>query len=475
VRQIYIYLLLFTFLSLLAGIGLISCQAKKRLAHTPERPNIILILTDDLDAASISKIPALKEYMADKGATFSNAFVSEPVCCPSRATILRGQYPHNHMVRRNFPPLGGFDAFHNLGREESTIAAWLNNAAGYRTVFIGEKYLNHYNKTYVPPGWDDWYYAATPHHTLSHNGQVREYPADTYVDDLLSELAQGFVKRKESKSTPFFMYLSAHAPHDPVTPAERYKGLYKEERAPRPPSFNEQDVSDKPRWVGHRSPLSPAEIAWIDTHYRDRLRTMASIGEMVEKLVQALKAAGKLNNTYIVFTSDNGYEQGQHRLDHGKGGAYEESIHVPLMIRGPGVPVGIKRDELVLNNDFAPTLADWAGINPPEFVDGRSFASITDEGSSNDPSSWRTAFEVRYWQESSGGGTPSYQALRTSKYLYVEYESGERELYNLKEDPYELDNFYDTADAALIAELHARLKALRDCSGESCRAAENGA
>ena len=292
--------------------------------------------------------------MTHEGATFENAFVSEPVCCPSRATILRGQYPHNHMVRRNFPPLGGFDAFHNLGREESTLATWLDNKGGYRTAFIGEKYLNHYNKTYVPPGWDDWYYAATPHHTLSHNGQIRKYPAGTYVDDLLSGLAQDFVKRQEGKDIPFFIHLSVHAPHDPLTPTNRYKDLYEGEQVPRTPSFNEEDVSDKPRWVGHRPPLSSSDKAWVDNHYRDRLRTIASIGEMVEKLVGALKDANKLNNTYIVFTSDNGYFQGQHRLDHGKGGAYEESINVPLMIRGPDVPAGVKRDELVLNNDFAP-------------------------------------------------------------------------------------------------------------------------
>jgi arylsulfatase A-like enzyme len=270
------------------------------------------------------------------------------------------------------------------------------------------------------------------------------------------------------------MHLSVHAPHDPAIPADRYDNLYKGEQVPRTPSFNERDVSDKPRWVGHRPPLSSAGEASIDTHYRDRLRTMASIGEMVEKLVGALKDAHKLSNTYIVFTSDNGYFQGQHRLDHGKGGPYEESINVPLIIRGPNVPAGVKRHELVLNNDFAPTFAKWARVTPPDLVDGRSFASIIDGDSDNNPPSWRTAFEVRYWQESSGGGIPSYQALRTGKYLYVEYESGEYELYDLVEDPYELHNFYDSADPALIAELHARLEALRDCSGESCRAAENG-
>jgi N-acetylglucosamine-6-sulfatase len=472
------HLLLAAFVCTLAAFGVTASQAEGGFAQTPRRPNIVFILADDLDKASTNKTARLKKYIAQKGATFPNAFVSEPICAPSRATILRGQYPHNHLVHRNSPPLGGFATFHNLGRERSTVATWLNRKANYRTAFIGAKYLNGYGetdryRTYVPPGWDEWY-ATRPHHTYNRNGTIRRYPAGTHQDDFISGLARNFIERRKGKSTPFFMHISVHAPHDPAIPADRYRDRFRGERVPRTPSFNERDVSDKPRWVRHRSRLTSADIKTIDRHYRNRLRTMLSVGDMVEKVVRALREANKLDNTYIVFASDNGYFQGQHRLDHGKNGAYEEAIKVPLMVRGPHVPAGIKKDKLVVNNDLAPTFASWAGVQPPSFVDGRSFASLIDGNPATSPSRWRTGFEVSFWQNSDGGGTPGYRALRTERYLYVEYESGERELYDLAKDPYELSNIYETAAPTLVAELGAQLAALKDCSGDGCRKAENG-
>jgi len=456
--------------------GSASTDAAPGVAEKRGRPNIILILADDLDKASTQKIGRLRKYIGNKGATFQNAFVSESVCCPSRATILKGQYPQNHRVRRNSPPLGGFETFRNLGRENSTVATWLDRKAGYRTAFVGAKYLNGYGEkksTYVPPGWDEWY-ALTPEHTLNRNGHIREYPAGTYQDDFLSKITRDFIERQKGKDRPFFVHLSLQAPHEPARPAPRYEDWFKGERAPRTPSFNEGDVSDKPRWVRNRPPLSSAAKRRIDSNYRDRLRTMAAVGEMAGKLVRALKDANKLNNTYIVFASDNGDHQGQHRREFGKNSAYEEDIRIPLMIRGPGIPAGVKKGAMVLNNDFAPTFAHWAGVTPPAFVDGRSFARLIDGDSGNNPRSWRTGFSVRFWQKPSGGGTPSYQAVRTTRYLYVEYETGEHELYDLKADPYQLRNFYGSADPALIEALEARLDKLRDCSGDSCRVAENG-
>ncbi|MDQ2671850.1 MAG: sulfatase-like hydrolase/transferase, partial [Actinomycetota bacterium] len=215
--------------------------------------------------------------------------------------------------------------------------------------------------------------------------------------------------------------------------------------------------------------------------YSKRLKTMAAVGEMIGGLLRTLQQSGKLDNTYVVLTSDNGYHMGQHRLGLGKQSAYEEDIRVPLMIRGPGLPAGVSRDEMVLNNDFAPTFADLAGLPPPASVDGRSFASLLDRTRRNDPASWRTAFEIRNWDNKrneasyrSVAPVPPYRAVRTQRYLYVEYAAGERELYDLKKDPYELHNLYDWADKDLISKLGARLDALRDCAGTGCRAAEDG-
>src|SRR5215216_3354212 len=440
------------------------------------RPNIIFIIADDLDAASVSKVPSLTEYMADKGITFDNAFVTSALCCPSRATILTGQYPHNHLVRTNVPPRGGFKTFRELGRESSTLATWLDDA-GYETALFG-KYLNGYGKigrNHVPAGWDEWY-GTVDDTQLNQNGQLVTYQADTYLDDALSGLAQNFVSRQERKDAPFFVYLSVHAPHAPAKPALRHEGL----RAPRTPSFDEADVSDKPGWVRNLS-LDSAEEKRIDELYSKRLKTMAAVGEMIGGLLRTLEQTGKLDNTYVVLTSDNGYHMGQHRLGLGKQTAYEEDIRVPLMIRGPGLPAGASRDEIVLNNDFAPTFADLAGLPPPASVDGRSFASLLDRTQRNDPASWRTAFEIRNWDNKRNETSyrdvmpvPPYRAVRTQRYLYVEYKAGERELYDLRKDPYELHSLHDSADPDLISKLDARLDALRDCAGKGCRTAEDG-
>ncbi len=461
------------------GLALPSGEVERGSIDAAGRPNIIFIITDDLDAASASKVPSLKAYMAEEGLTFDNAFVTYPLCCPSRATILTGEYPHNHLVRSNGPPLGGFETFRELGRERSTVATWLDDA-GYETALFG-KYLNGYGNiggNHVPAGWDEWY-GTVGTTQLNQNGQMVTYESDTYLDDALSGLAQDFVRRQERKDAPFFLYLSTHAPHAPAKPSLRHENLYEGLRIPRTPSFAEADVSDKPAWVRNLS-LDPSEQKHLDEHYRDRLRTMAAVSEMTGGLLRTLEETGKLDNTYLVLTSDNGYHMGQHRLELGKQSAYEEDIRVPLMIRGPGVPAGVSTDEMVLNNDFAPTFADLAGLPPPASVDGRSFASLLDKRKGNDPASWRTAFEVRHWDNKNDKPTyenvtpvPPYRAVRTQRYLYVEYEAGARELYDLKKDPYELRNLYDSADQDLIAWLDSRLDALRDCAGDGCRAAEN--
>ena len=463
------------------GIGVVAPQSEveRGAMETEGLPNIVFVLTDDLDVASVPKVPSLKAYMADKGTTFDNAFVTNSLCCPSRSTILTGEYPHNHLVRNNGPPLGGFKTFHRLGRERSTIATWLDGT-GYETAMFG-KYLNGYgtgDRHHVPAGWDEWY-GTVGDTTLNQNGEVVKYDEDTYLDDALSGLAQDFVRRQDGEDTPFFMYLSVHAPHAPATPARRYEDLFEGLRAPRTPSYNEAGVSDKPAWL-RSPPLDPKEIERVDGLYRDRLRTMAAVGETVGGLLRTLEETGKLDNTYIVLTSDNGYHMGQHRLELGKQTAYEEDIRIPLMIQGPGVPAGASRDEMILNNDFAPTFMDLAGLPAPASVDGRSFASLLDTRRDNDPGSWRTAFEIRNWDSKRDNSVskavtpvPSYRAIRTQRYKYVEYQSGQHELYDLREDPYELKNTYDSVDPALISELDSRLDTLRDCAGEDCRAAED--
>ena len=435
------------------------------------RPNILFILTDDLDYASVFKMPQIRSQLIEEGASFEKAFVSYPVCCPSRATILTGLYAHNHNVRTNEPPEGGFQKFYSEGLEENTIAVRLQEG-GYKTAFFG-KYLNGYPgdeaSTYIPPGWDEWYgkHRYREHqpyrYKINENGEVVSYDNNTedYYTDVLSGQATDFVRRSAEDSRPFFMFVAPTAPHGPATPAERHKGAFASEEAPRPPSFDEEDVSDKPTYVSSLERISEEEASDIDDYYRERLESMLAVDEMVGSLIQELEAAGKLDNTYIFFTSDNGWEQGEHRLQKGKVRPYEESVRVPLFVRGPGVAPDSKIEKLTLNNDFAPTIAELAGIEFPG--DGRSLAPLLRGG---DPP-WRSVVLL----EKFDGG--EYKGIRTETHKYVEYDNGKKELYDLEADPYELESLHESADPSLLGDLKAKLDALKNCSNKGCQEAED--
>ena len=440
------------------------------MGSATDQPNIIFVLTDDLDYASAQKMPQITSLLADQGTSFEEAFVSHSVCCPSRATFLTGLYDHNHNVLSNKPPDGGFEKFVSEGHEENSIAVSLQEA-GYQTAFFG-KYLNGYpagDPTHVPPGWDEWYGKLNEQklydYSINENGEEVSYGNETedFFTDVLSGQATDFVSRAAPEDQPFFAYVAPTAPHGPATPAERHEGAFSEEEPPRPPSYNEEDVSDKPSQIQNTERISEEEASTIDDRYRQRLESMLAVDEMVGSLVEELEAAGELDNTFIFFTSDNGFQQGEHRLQKGKNQAYEESSRVPHFVRGPGVPVGAKTHKLALNTDFAPTFADLAGA---EFqADGRSLAPLL--GGDEDPS-WRTSVLLERLPTQRG-----YQAVRTETHKYVEYNNGETELYDLRADPYELNNIYESADASLVEDLKARLEALRDCYEEGCWEAED--
>jgi N-acetylglucosamine-6-sulfatase len=446
------------FLSL--GILLtLSCAPERteRVEEVSGPPNIIFILTDDLRYDDLEHMPYLRQQLIQQGTTFNNAFVTDPLCCPSRATILRGQYAHNHEVLSNFGPeypgLGGATEFRSLERENSTIATWLHGG-GYKTVLIG-KYMNDFKRP-VPPGWDEWYDA------------VPDSPHDT--DNYAQQVAK-FIKGMKGESQPFFMWLGTNAPHDPAIPAPRHADAFPKIMAPRPPSFDE-DVSDKPAWIRKYSwaETQEDEADIIDELYRKRLQSMLDVDELLKRTFNSLSHSGKLSNTYVVFTSDHGYHLGEHHRWGHKWTAYEEVIRIPLIVRGPGVPEGVERSHMVLNNDFAQTFAQLGQVPAPSFVEGRSMVPLlrSDPPSSSD---WRSAFLVEAAEEPRNG-RPAFESVRTSNHLWVEYASGERELYNLKTDPYELQSLHETAPDNLKQDLSSRLDALRDCATEGCHAAE---
>ena len=455
------------------------------------RPNILFIVADDMKASDLDHMPKTQRLLVDQGVKFAKPWVSRSLCCPSRATILRGQYTHNHKVWVNVEPSGGFWNFLDQGLENSTISTWLN-AAGYDTILIG-KYLNRYGldrngnrapATHVPPGWDRWFawegvYAGTDtSYQINENGRIVTYRRSQIHDtDLHAKTAENFIGGRTANSAPFFMYLAPNAPHAPAYYASRHANLFANTPLPKPSSFNEADVSDKPAWVRNKPRLSSTKVSNLTQFYRNRLRALQSLDEMVERLVNALSATGELSNTYIVLTSDNGIYLGEHRLQE-KGAAYDASPRILLVIRGPGVPRGVTRSQIALNNDLAPTFASWAGVRPPGFVDGRSLSPLLGE---SPPAFWRTAFLVEHRRTPEEfayvRAIPNYSAVRTFQYNYVEYETGEKELYDLNVDPAELTNIYNSATQALRSELKAKLEALKICaradtSATSCTRAE---
>ena len=454
------------------AFGLVEKPASS-IAQT--KPNIIFIIADDLNTELMSHLPRLQSLLGDRGVTFANHFVSLALCCPSRASILRGQYAHNTEIFTNEPPGGGFVKFRDLGREESTIATWLRDA-GYRTVLMG-KYLNGYPRTtYVPPGWDEWYGVAGGinffNYALNENGALVTYgnEPEAYLTDVLTEKAADFVLRTVTTGQPFFMYIAPYAPHKPATPAPRHEEAFFGVEAPRTPSFNEQDVSDKPIWVRHTRLRTQAQIAELDALYRKRLQSMLAVEDLVQRLIETLRAVRQLSNTYIVFTSDNGFHLGQHRLRAGKGSAYEEDIRVPLIVRGPRVPAGRMIEHLAVNIDLAPTFAELGGAETPGFVDGRSLVPLLRRNPAS-AESWRQGFLLEAHVTT---GNRVFQGVRANGLSYVEYlNTGERELYDLTIDPDQLQSVHDTIDPAFLDGLAAWVAALRECRGESCRSAED--
>jgi N-acetylglucosamine-6-sulfatase len=468
-------LLLATAVLLASGVLALALSISgPREAQTADIPNILFVLTDDQDPGSIARMGKLKSHLVDQGTTFTNAFATTPQCCPSRATLLRGQYAHNHGVLGNNPPLGGFAKFRDLGHERSTIATWLNDA-GYTTAFVG-RYLNGYGEgnptRYIPPGWDQWWAMlggrSGETFMINENGRSKTYDRDSLHDtDYFSRKAEGFIRNRRGAGAPWFMVVATSAPHLPSYAARRHEGMFQRAKMPKPPSFNEADVSDKPLWVQRLPRLGSREVSQAETEWRRRQRSLQSVDDLVGNVVGALAETNQLDETYVVYASDNGYLLYLHR-EHTKGAPYEESIGVPLVVRGPNVPRGAERSQLVSNTDWAPTMAGWAGVATPGFVDGRSFAPLLSE---SPPLGWRSRLLIEDFR----GPLHGYRGIRTAEgETYVEYQNGDKEYYDLATDPWQLGSVHRAPEnAARLNELSAALSGLKECAGASCGTAED--
>jgi N-acetylglucosamine-6-sulfatase len=468
---------------LLADFSLTATDPmKKNLAQTTAdtRPNIVFVMTDDMPKDLLTRMPHVRDRMKAQGLTLTNAYVSQSLCCPSRATILRGQYSHNTGIINNSPPNGGWEDFKGFGLEADTVARWVQSA-GYTTGFVG-KYMNGYDASVVPPHWSYWFGRATElgvaGRQANENGTVTNYQADPREwIDIEREKALGFVDRNtdEASDAPFMLFLWPSDPHLPADDyPDRYANLYTNEPLNPKPSFDKEDVSDKPEWIRNRPLITDEQRTTLTDWKRNQLRSLRGVDDAVNAILDKLESRGELANTYVIFTTDNGTHMGEHRYwfdDGAKNTPYEEAANVPFVVRGPGVSAGVSRSHLVLNNDLGPTFAQIAGATTPSFVDGRSLLPVW---AASPPATWRTAVLNERPPLAALYSTRIYHAVMTQKYTYVEYGNGEKELYDRSTDPYQLQSIHQTASSTTLTNLHNRLQSLKGCAMDACRRAEGG-
>ena len=452
-------------------------------AATPTRPNIVVIETDDQTLAEMEVLPNVRRLIGDEGVTFDKHFVSFSLCCPSRATFLTGQYSHNNGVRGNALPEGGYEKLDST----NTLPVWLQRA-GYYTVHLG-KYLNGYgrrNPLEIPPGWSEWRGSVDPStyryygYTLNENGVLTTYCAvpepSCYQTDVYRDKANEIIRRRAPQG-PFFLWVAFLADHsggprepgDPQgqatpDPAPRHQNAFSGTAMPRSPNFSETDVSDKPLVIRRRPLINARRAAAIQENWQQRRETLLAVDEAVTSIVETLRTTGELDNTLVVFTTDNGFFHGEHRIPNGKVQHYEESTHTPLLMRWTGnktLPRGVHRKQLVMNVDDAATFVAAAAAQPGRVLDGTSLLGL-----------WRDGNRElgRDLLIDNMPGSIHFDAIRTQNFKYVEHQNGDRELYDLQKDPFELQSqhanpAYDGIKASLAARLHNLVR----CAGSTCR------
>ncbi len=447
------------------------------LIAVSDGPNIVLITTDDQALTDLRWMPKTRRLLGDGGATFTSFLAPQPLCCPARAQLLTGQYAHNNGVHNNSGTNGGYQRLES----ETALPVWLQKV-GYRTAFVG-KYLNGYRASDgVEPGWDSWNPTLTrPYRGFTQFDEGELVRPSGYHTDYVTRQSTGSIEELASAEQPFFLWTSFYAPHGicaiagevgcstPPRVASRHVGRYRNVRAPAldSPSFNERDVSDKPRLVVRRGRVDPEKAQRL---FSTRLQALASVDEGVAAIVHSLQDAGELDDTVIVFTSDNGFLNGEHRWT-GKNLAYEESLRVPMLMRGPGIPAGVERSQISAMIDLAPTFADLARARAEVEVDGASLMAVARTGPR--PVDRPLLVQAGIRGPDNRGLGWLYRGVRTNRYTFVHWlQSGFVELYDRRRDPYQLNNVAAMPRyAPVLADLAQRTDELGDCTGQSCRPA----
>ena len=421
-------------------VGTAAAVPATRGKRADQRLNVVLILSDDERSDGTAVMKNVQTLLANHGVSFTDAHVTTSMCGPSRASILTGQYAHHTGVLENFGP----HAYPAFKEQSEDLPTWMQRA-GYQTALVG-KYINGYTGAaghhMIPPGWDDWQVMdsipmeAYYNYSINDNGRLQHYgnkPSD-YSTTVLTNKAVQFI---HGARHPFFLYFAPVAPHLPAIPDKRDQGKLENIAPIHSPAFNQRNVGKEPWRFWHKDLLSAAAQLYIN-HVRIRQEeSLLALDRSVRSVVQALKARHELNRTVILYTSDNGFLWGEHRLG-GKVWPYEESTHVPLIVRTPWTKIPERNNQPVLNIDLASTISELAGVKPGLPQDGRSLVPFLREKQIP----WRHAFLEEYLGKDmlQSGGPPAYEAVQTRRNLYVQYRNGWRELYNLKKDPWEMNN-----------------------------------
>ena len=451
-----------------------------------DKPNIVVVMTDDQTLEEMRVMTKTNALLTAQGTDFNDHLDSYPLCCPSRATFLSGQYSHNHHVTDNVPPNGGYYKFDGT----STLPVWLRDA-GYYTAMTG-KYLNQYGErgTDTPPGWMDWFTTIDPStyryngYDVDDNGTTRHFPDGdrNYNTNVITDRAVHDIEQHAGKGQPLFLYVAPLAPHTSApegainageqiaVPAQKYDGAMQAQTLPRSPSFNQADVSKAPPFVNSLPRLTPTDVGNLTKVYQKELEALLSVDDAVVRIVDALKAAGQWDNTVLMFTSDNGLFHGEHRIKSSKNKLYDPSVRVPLVIAGPGFPRGAVITTPTANVDLAPTIVDLAGATPSHPLDGVSLVPIANgEDVARDRAIVLENETHNVPKDPIQPGQLTTRAIRTKDYFYGVSSDGFVELYDYTKDPDETNNVAgDPAYALIQAELAARWASLVNCAGAAC-------
>jgi N-acetylglucosamine-6-sulfatase len=444
----------------------VSCYVPAVVARQGNGPlpraNILLIFTDDMRADQLQYMPSTKAMLANQGVRFEQGFVASPLCGPNRASLLSGQYVHRHNVPCNDQAASLFD-------DTQTIGTWLQ-AAGYRTGYFG-KWLNGVNSTeiapwpYRAPGWHDWRVSVDPQHTyydyqLIENGTIIRYGSTQadYKTAVIGQHARQFIA-KTAANRPFLAVVAfnaPHAPHTPETSADRNIGAL----APFPlsPAFNEADVFDKPAYIRVLPLLSSTEQTAVKNRWKKQIATLQSVDRQIEAIRSDLERTGRLDETMVIFTSDNGYLMGEHRLEHQKSCVYNPCVRVPMVVRMPGIAPRVDTTHLVSTLDIPATITAIAGATPPYQLAGSNLVPLLKDATIN----WRADLLIELLQEDNR--RPPFAAVRSRTEMYAEYLDGSRfrEYYNLTIDPFQLVNrASDPSVKTRVQALATRLAQLR--------------